>query len=485
MTSAAPLNWREIDAVIAEWPADDSWLRKVRQPDYRRVVLEFSGRSGPWSVVVVLAPPFVRIHRLHPSSRPPRALPKPPRFAAVLKARLEGAKLESAAQLGRDRIIRFRFILGESTLFLDAKLWGSGANLILSDASGRIIDAFSRRPKRGEVPGASWPPEGIAADDPGPDRRRTIDPGEFTLRDFPGEGDRNARVEAYFAALEARADRERRIRLWETRLDRREAALDSRRRAISESEVRFRKGLDDGRWGDILMAHLHELKPGAVVLEAEEWDDSGTVRIPLDPSMGALENAERYYERRKRAVRGLDRLKEDRRALERAEAALADLRRRLREGKTEDPPFDTDPPDERRRGGAAKQTLPGLWIRKDGHLLVVGRSAKESDELLRKWARGNDLWLHARDYPGGHVFVRSPRGKSVPLEVLLDAGNLALSYSKGKASGEADLYYARVKDLRRPKGSRTGTVLPTHEKNLRVKLDADRLEILKSLAETG
>ena len=56
--------------------------------------------------------------------------------------------------------------------------------------------------------------------------------------------------------------------------------------------------------------------------------------------------------------------------------------------------------------------------------------------------------MHTRDYPGGHVFIRPPKGKSPPLEILLDAGNLALSYSK--APGTADMYYTQVKYLRRP-----------------------------------
>ncbi len=502
------LNWREIDAIIAEWPSGVSWLRRIRQPDFRRVILEFSNVKTAWSVVVVLAPPYPRVHLYNPLKKLPKALPKPPRFTAVLKSRLEGAGLESVGQLRNDRIVRFRFDKGDSTLFLDAKLWGNSANLILSDADGRIIDAFSRRPKRGETPGEKWPPEGIGPSAKGhkasdeeavetrsfalrilPDGTAAPDPPaesrNYALRILPGEGNWNARVEAYFTALEAQADSKRRIGLWETHLNRREVALDARKRAIGKNESRFGRELENGRWGDILMAHLHEIPVGANVLEAEDWEGGGTVRIPLDASLGAKENAERYYERRKKAVRALERLEEDRRVLERTRAVLTDLRRRLEEGDTDAPPFDADPPEGKHGRTAAKTSLPGLWIRKSDHIIVVGRGAVESDTLLRRWARGNDLWLHARDFPGGHVFVRSPRGRSVPLEVLLDAGNLALSYSKGKNSGEADLYYTQVKNLRRAKGRGTGTVLPTREKNLRVKLDSARLEALKALAETG
>ena len=108
----------------------------------------------------------------------------------------------------------------------------------------------------------------------------------------------------------------------------------------------------------------------------------------------------------------------------------------------------------------------------------MGRNARENDELLRHATRGNDWWLHTRDYPGGYVFVRNRPGKSVPLEVLLDAGNLALFFSKARSARRADLYYTQVKYLRRAKDGPRGLVLPTQEKNLTVDLDDARLQRL-------
>ena len=98
--------------------------------------------------------------------------------------------------------------------------------------------------------------------------------------------------------------------------------------------------------------------------------------------------------------------------------------------------------------------------------------------MLRHYVKGNDYWMHTRDVPGGYVFIKYIRGKSVPLEVLLDAANLALIFSKAKNQGRADLYYTQVKHLRRAKGGKTGTVLPTQEKNLTVTLDEGRLSRL-------
>jgi len=92
--------------------------------------------------------------------------------------------------------------------------------------------------------------------------------------------------------------------------------------------------------------------------------------------------------------------------------------------------------------------------------------------------RGNDTWVHARDFPGAYVFIRAPAGKSVPLETLLDAAALALHFSKGRSSGRGDVYYTQVKHLRRAREGKPGLVIPTREKNLHVRLESTRLERL-------
>jgi predicted ribosome quality control (RQC) complex YloA/Tae2 family protein len=71
-------------------------------------------------------------------------------------------------------------------------------------------------------------------------------------------------------------------------------------------------------------------------------------------------------------------------------------------------------------------------------------------------------------------------GKTVPLEILLDAGNLALFYSKGRNNGRGDLYYTQVKYLRRAKNGPKGLVIPTQEKNLSIILEDKRLKKLES-----
>jgi predicted ribosome quality control (RQC) complex YloA/Tae2 family protein len=96
-----------------------------------------------------------------------------------------------------------------------------------------------------------------------------------------------------------------------------------------------------------------------------------------------------------------------------------------------------------------------------------------------------DLWLHVRDYSGSYVFIKARRDKSVPLEILLDAGMLAVYYSKARKNSEGNVYYTQVKHLRRIKGETKGLVSPSMEKNLFIRLDDKRLREVLSAASGG
>ena len=76
------------------------------------------------------------------------------------------------------------------------------------------------------------------------------------------------------------------------------------------------------------------------------------------------------------------------------------------------------------------------------------------------------------------MFIKNRAGKTVPLEIMLDAAYLAMYFSKARKNTVADFYCTQVKYLRRAKNAPKGTVLPSNEKNLTIKLDKDRIKIL-------
>jgi predicted ribosome quality control (RQC) complex YloA/Tae2 family protein len=237
-------------------------------------------------------------------------------------------------------------------------------------------------------------------------------------------------------------------------------------------------------YGDIIMANLSAIKVGDSWLEADNFYASGMIRIKLDPRKSPAAQGEVYYEQYRKAKNGLTDVQGEIAAGEEELKALETTLARLLE--------ETNPlslhrllknKGERALGAPpsskADSKRPGLSFRRKDWLIIVGRDASENDELLRRHVKGNDLWLHARDYPGSYVFIKQRAGKTVPLDILLDAGNLAIFYSKGRNNGEGDLFYTAVKFLRRAKNGPKGLVLPTQEKNLHVKVEEFRLKELE------
>jgi predicted ribosome quality control (RQC) complex YloA/Tae2 family protein len=110
----------------------------------------------------------------------------------------------------------------------------------------------------------------------------------------------------------------------------------------------------------------------------------------------------------------------------------------------------------------------------------VGRSARGNDELTLRFARGNDLWLHARGLKGAHVVVPEP-GEAPDARTLLDAALLAAHFSSARGQDAAEVEWTRRKHVRKPKGAAAGSVIVSQDKTIRVRPEPERLaELLKS-----
>jgi len=136
-------------------------------------------------------------------------------------------------------------------------------------------------------------------------------------------------------------------------------------------------------------------------------------------------------------------------------------------------------------GGASQEKSPvtSKWagrkyVSRDGLSILVGRTRDENLELTFKLARGNDFWLHVRGKPGAHVLIPVSSGKSAPLETLLDAAQLAVFFSGGKAWGKTEVDYTQKKYVKRIKGSTEASY--TQNKTLIVAPEQGRLDRLLS-----
>jgi len=465
------LNWREIDRILAEIPLEGAIVRQIYQPSHPVLILELYRQGSTFRLLFSFVNPNCRLHL---TALKPANPARPPRFVAFLRARIRDGRIVSCTQLGRERIVRLEVQKNEERVVLWARLWGGAANLVVTDPEGLVLDALYRRPRRGEATGGRFQPETGAGT-----QEQEEAAERFQVRELPGPGSFNERVERYYSGLEQAQERERLGAQLKSRLSRRENQLLASLESLARRRAEHGRYEELKRFGELILSNLHRLQPGDRWLATEDFTDPELrIEIELDPQASPAQNAERYFRRYRKARTALEHLGEEEQVLHRELAAVQKELESLGEQPPEVLRARLAALSARKPAVRGKERPPGLEFSSGAFRLLVGRSAAENDQLLRRFVRGNDTWVHARDYPGPYVFIRVPPGKSVPLETLLDAANLALHFSKGRSSGRGEVYYTQVKYLRRVREGKPGLVIPTREKNLHVRLESTRLERL-------
>ena len=220
------LNCKEIDRILSELDLAGCFIRQIHQPSCCGLVLELypARRAGEaerrpreaFKLYISLSNPHARIHRLTRKLENP---PHPLRFAAFLRACVRNGRILDAQQLAGERIIEMRVARETRLITLWIRLWATAANVIVTDENGRILETFYRRPKRGETTGEQFRPQIRSSPPPQSD---------FTVRELPGPGSFNEKVERAFFEREEEEERQ-----------------NIRRRALKE--IRSRRGAIERR----------------------------------------------------------------------------------------------------------------------------------------------------------------------------------------------------------------------------------------------
>ena len=501
------LNCNEINLILDELNLEGAFIQEIIQPGYDTLALYTYKEGTAKTVLICTAQNSVRLNE---TRRKITKNDKPLRFMEFLRAHIKGCRINSVTQLGFERVIKLELsrivqekqknkdyvhisLIKKPTLskeeleaqngpeefeenyILYIKLWNNAANVLLCDVDNTILEPMFRRPERNEVKDEKFvvkvreqSAEEVAA--------------KYPVREWNDQPNFNSYIDWWYSEHSSTLSRESLLEKAEKWYNSTRSKKESALHNLEAKLESFKNASQLKHQGDLILSFGHLINSSSRYLECEDYETGKTVRLLIDPEKSAQENAQDYYKQYKKAVSGSEELVHD---IEIAKKQLAKLDALYEEIKNEKNPVkieqllrrDTTPKQQQ------KKNHPGLDYTVDGWYILVGRDANENDELLRHHVRGDDLWLHVRDFPGGYVFIKARKGKTVPLNILLDAANLAVYYSKARNAGKTDLYYTHVKYLRRAKNGPKGLVLPTQEKNLCIEPDKARLARLDSLHE--
>jgi predicted ribosome quality control (RQC) complex YloA/Tae2 family protein len=493
------------------------FINKIYQPLPREIVLRIRFRTGGEKKLMLSADPLLgRIHLTNIKIPNP---PAPPRFCAYLRAHLMGARIMEVAAAPDDRVIKIITVRGpederaERDLVLE--LLGRDSNILLVDRqSKKIMDCLHHIPekeagRRMVLPGLDYSSPPVRTDlptkalydldanklTPGitkrPDGKKHLTVEAVASRDecFPLMNDA---ADSFFGPkLESHLLAGFRRKL-AAPLKVRIASLDRRLKKIEADAQRLRRLAEGGEEGELLKANLKRVKKGMTTIEVEDWASGGRRTVGLDPALEAVANMDRIFKKAAKGKRGekvvRERVRqtlEEKRALEDllyflGEASdVAELERLAMELPSSKQQK-TKPP---RRKDAVPTSESALFRQvhtPTGKAILVGKSGKGNDFLLRRKSRKGDLWFHVKDFAGSHVIVHREGNEPIAIEDMETAAGLAVHFSKARGKGKVEVMVAEVGDLGHPKGAFPGQVtVRTYKTLVSEGLSDSRLEGMK------
>jgi len=260
-------------------------------------------------------------------------------------------------------------------------------------------------------------------------------------------------------------------------LERRIAALEHQLAAGQDQRDPLRSA------GEAILAHQAELPLGSSELLVDGQ------RVELDPRISAVENAQAYFARYRKAREAEERvpalLSEARQAAEhlgdlRTLVEVADemdairaLRREVAAATGTKAPATrarTGPRSREQRGtrNAERGTQPYRRISVgEGWEALVGTSAAGNASVTFDVGQADDLWLHARGVPGAHVILRT-NGSTAPDEIVERAARLAAWHSAARTAGSVEVDVAPRRYVKKIPNAPAGLVRYTNERTVRV-----------------
>ena len=248
-------------------------------------------------------------------------------------------------------------------------------------------------------------------------------------------------------------------------------ALDrtNKKCAIQEKQLLQTEKKDKYRiYGEMLNTYGYGAPEGAKSIEVINYYTNEPLTVPLDPTLSASQNAQKYFDRYNKLKRTaeaaavqLEESRSDREQLEycltaidlaESEADLNEIRREL----TEFGFLQKKGP--AKKGKAREEKAQPLsFISSDGFTMYVGRNNYQNEEVTFRIGSGNDWWFHAKKMPGSHVIVKTG-GRELTDRAYEEAGSLAAYYSSGRKAPKVEIDYTQRKNLHKKNGGKPGFV---------------------------
>ena len=359
-------------------------------------------------------------------------------FGQSLRDKLTSSSVIGVEKEPEDRIVRVRF----ESLTLLVQLTGRTADVFLLGEGDLVeaalrtrIEGIYRRPPTREIRVEDWLEE--VADSP------------------------SAAADAYYSSLDKSKQFEARVAAARSQLLKSIRQKQKLKEHLQQDLAGHGDPDEHKRIGDLLLANLSTATRAGnkVTLTDYYADGAPPIEVEIDQNVSLQHEAARRFRQYGKAKRAREEIAERMVQLDREIAQLNGQVEEIHKI-VEQTDATTAAPKPSRKPPPKQPTIPGVrrYRSSDGYEVLVGRAARDNDNLTFKIAQPNDLWMHAGDYPGSHVVIRNPTRKEIPHRTIIEAAQLAGRFSQASEDSKVVIHYTPRKFLAKPKGAAPGLV---------------------------
>lgn len=375
-------------------------------------------------------------------------------FGQFMRSRLGSASLANISKDPLDRIIRLTFRIDDETgpIFrrLVIQLTGRTADIFVLDELNRIM-AILREQGQTRTHEVYQPP-------PRPQKELR----EELIIDA-------AQLDAYFTSLDTARAFDSRARGMRSRLTKTIRQQCTLKEHLNQDLARHGDPEAHKRIGDLLLANIATATRDGHKVRITDYYAEGApiIEIEIDENRSLQDEAAvrfRQYTKAKRAAgeiaERLQQIERETTALERRLQQLDEIIQSRDEAALNSFEKPAPAPKVSPKKTSKPEKIAGVrrYLSTDGYEILVGRAARDNDNLTFRVAQPNDLWMHTGDYPGSHVVVRNPTRKEIPQRTIIEAAQLAGRFSQASEDSKVVVHYTERKFLSKPKGAAPGLV---------------------------
>lgn len=269
-------------------------------------------------------------------------------------------------------------------------------------------------------------------------------------------------METYYsagAAAQRKADDTRRL------VKKLKALKSKALRHIEEAETVLAASAEKERYrelGEILKCNMYRIKRGSSIIICDDFYNTRSVEIALDPTISPQKNVERYFKKYMKAKGAESYAAEDKARSEELYDYLLTIETSIANCSSEAEYDEIDSEldslagkrrrSEKQRSARKPKKTPPLRFDVEGFTVYVGKNNAQNEEVTFSVASGNDMWLHVKNYHGAHGVIIS-RNSAIPESVIIRAAEAVAYYSEARGASSVEVDYTLrkyVKKLNRP-----------------------------------